>query len=257
MVDLLKLLATPIVMILGSLMAGLALFVIPSRKSLKKAGLCLMAAGVSILYLFSIEPVSNLFVYSLESRYRPYQRGSQPDLDMMVILGGGFIPSGDLRKSAEASRSTYSRLFNGVEIFKQSGAKVLVLSGGTILRDCRDSDAEVMKDLAVKLGIPGSAIITEAGSRNTMEQADETARLFPPNGKRRIGIVTSAVHMLRAETTFRKRYPKDIIVSIAVNYMAHSPNCNLTIVSFVPSPENLLQTSNAIHELIGMVWYSL
>lgn len=44
-------------------------------------------------------------------------------LDLHLFQVGG------LRKDPEASGTTYSRLFNGVKIFKKSNAKFLVLSG--------------------------------------------------------------------------------------------------------------------------------
>jgi uncharacterized SAM-binding protein YcdF (DUF218 family) len=254
----LKLLFNPVVFILSFLMCALILIAGSRRKPwAKKAGFFLIVMATVAMYLFSIRPVSNLLAYSLESRYGPPSKKVLSNLDIIVILGGGFLPSDVFRECPEASGATYSRLFNGVEIFKQSGAKTLVLSGTCPWAGSGESDAEIMKGLAVKLGVSESRIITEAKSRNTMEHVMELAKLFPPDKKTRIGIVTSAMHMLRSERAFRKKFAKDDIVPIPVGYFSYPPDCAFYITSFVPSADNLAQSGMAFHELIGMIWYFL
>jgi len=100
----------------------------------------------------------------------------------MVILGGGIYPSGSFRAYPEASGATYSRVYNGVVLFKQSSAKILVFSGGGLSRE-KECEADVMKSLALNLGVPQEKIVTELNSRNTMEQVSELAKLFPPTQK--------------------------------------------------------------------------
>lgn len=168
-------------------------------------------------------------------------------------MGGGIYPPDELRKSPEASGVTYSRLFNGVEIFKQSGAKVLVLSGAGGEQN-NESEAEVMKNLAILLGVPEDKIIIESKSQNTMEQAIELAKLFPPQENKRIGIVTSAMHMPRAVQAFQEKFPKENIVPIPVGYISSSPEYSLN--SFVPTADAFMRSTDAIHEEIGMIWYS-
>jgi uncharacterized SAM-binding protein YcdF (DUF218 family) len=112
-----------------------------------------------------------------------------------------------------------------------------------------------MKRLACELGVPESDIITERKSGTTMENAAELAKLHRSAEQRRIGLVTSALHMLRSEKTFKKHFPNDIIVPIPVNYLYspdwYYPEC------FVPSTGSLSKSNYAIHEFIGMVYYSI
>jgi len=172
----------------------------------------------------------------------------------MVILGGGVMSSGGLRKYPEASGATYSRVFNGVKVFQQSGAKVLVLSGAGEQRDS-ETNAEVMKDIAIALGIPENKIITEGESNNTMEHAIELAKLFPPEERMWIGIVTSALHMKRAVFAFYKKFPQNGIIPIPVGYIYSTPAWSFD--SFIPSADVFDTSSYAIHEWIGMLWYCL
>lgn len=257
MIDLLKLLSTPIVLIILFLTCGLILVADNRRRPrVKETGFFLIVIATLVLYLFSIKPVSNLLAYSLEAKYRPPSKEALSNLDIIVVLGGGFIPSGAFRKNPEASKGTYSRLFNGVEMFKQSSAKALVLSGACPWPS-KESDALVMKELAIKLGLPEDLIITEAKARNTMEQAAELVKLFPPDRRMRIGIVTSAMHMLRAERAFVKKYPRNAITPLPVDYASCPPDYDFGIKIFIPSADNFSLSSFVIHELVGMIWYSL
>jgi uncharacterized SAM-binding protein YcdF (DUF218 family) len=173
-------------------------------------------------------------------------------LDVVVILGGDIYNSGGFRQNPEAGGVTYSRLFNGVRIFKQSGARTLALCGGGLVQST-ESEAEVMKSLALELGIQESKIITETKSSNTMENAAELAKLLSSTEKKQIGLVTSALHIPRSEKAFRKQFPNDTIVPIPVNYIYSSGRHN--IISFIPSIDALSASNSAIHEWIGIIWY--
>jgi len=226
MVHLLKSTSTPIVWILALLSFGLILAKCFRKKPLSKLGWVLVLLGTLTLFLFSIRPVSNLLVYPLECRYKLPPAEVLLTLDFVVVLDGGFYPSGGFQEYPEAGGVTYSRLFNGVKVFKQSGARTLALCGGDPMQS-GETGAEVMKSLALELGVQENRIITDTRSRNTMENAAELAKLLSSTEKRRIGLVTSALHMLRSEKTFRKRFPKDTIAT----------------------------STYALHEWIGIVWY--
>jgi len=160
--------------------------------------------------------------------------------------------SGGFREYPEVGGITYSRLFNGIRIFKQSGARTLALCGGSLIPNT-ESEAEVMKALALELGIEENKIITETESHNTMENAAELAKLLSSTEKRRIGLVTSALHILRSEKAFRKQFPNDTIVPIPVNYIYSPDQHNLR--SFVPSADAFATSNYALHEWIGIIWY--
>jgi uncharacterized SAM-binding protein YcdF (DUF218 family) len=181
----------------------------------------------------------------LECRYELPSDEVLSDLDIVVILGGGVNLAGDLREHTEASWATYARVFNGIRVFKQSGAKTVALSGA--------GEADVMKMLACELGVQESKIITEARSGTTIENATELAKLLSATKQRQIGLVTSALHMLRSEKTFKKIFPDDTIVPISVNYICSPFRCNPE--NFIPSTSTLSKSNYAIHEWIGFLYY--
>jgi uncharacterized SAM-binding protein YcdF (DUF218 family) len=175
-------------------------------------------------------------------------------LDLVVVLGAGYYPSGGFRESAEPSGLAYARVFGGVKAFKNSGARALAFCEGW-RDDARESGAEVMKALAIELGVQEDKIITEDKSQNTMENATELKRLLAPKGQRHIGLATSALHMSRAERTFRQVYATDTIVPIPVNYL-YTPQKRY-LESMIPSARALQTSSEAVHEWIGMFWYTI
>jgi uncharacterized SAM-binding protein YcdF (DUF218 family) len=252
--SLLKAISTPIIWILLLIIAGTIVLRRLCKHSKLRVGWYLIVFGICILLFLSLGPISNLLVYSLESQYEAPPKEVITKVNIMVILGGGFCSSGGFRKSPEASGTTYSRMFNGVKFFKQDKTRVLVLSGAGRKSD-GETEAEVMKDLAIALGVSEDKIITECKSRNTIEHAIELAKIFPPTEKLYIGIVTSALHIPRAVQAFRKEYSQDEIIPIPVGYIYTPPVYNFK--SIIPSVDAFVKSSYAIHEWIGMAWYSI
>lgn len=254
MLDLMKSASTPIVWVLALIALGLILAKCLRKRWAPRLGWFLVFSGLLLLYVFSIAPVAKLLTWSLERRYRLPSHQEMSTLDMVIILGGGLEDSGGFRESAEASGITYSRLVSGVRIFKRSGARKLILSGGGS-PDSAESEAGVMKDLACEMGVEESRIVTEQESYNTIEQAVRLAELLSGAKDRRIGLVTSALHMLRSEKAFRSKFPEDTIVPVPVNYLYKPPRWRVECI--IPSVKALSASTCAVHEWIGLIWYSI
>jgi uncharacterized SAM-binding protein YcdF (DUF218 family) len=250
----LKSFATPVVWVLVLLVLGLVLTRQARRQRLFTVGRLLLLMSLALLLALSLKPVANFLTYPLESRYRQPSPEVLAKLDIVVVLGGGIYPSGGLRQEAELSEYAYPRLYHGVQVFKQSNAGLLAVCGGPS-REGTESEGETMKAMAMSLGIPEEKILAETRSRDTFENAANLARLLPAGQGRRIGLVTSAIHMLRSHGVVARQFPQDTIVPIPVSY-AYDP-LDWRIKSFVPSAGNLEQSTIALHEWIGLPWYSL
>ena len=177
MVELLKGFATPVVWVFTLMVLGLILTRRLPKKRRYKLGRWALLLGTCILFLLSTKPISDCLVYSLECQYRMPSDEVLSTLDIVVILGGGMYPREGFRKWSELSGPAYSRLCNGVRIFKQSGAGTLALTGGGPEGKI-ESEADVMKVLALELGVPENRILIETESRNTMENAVNLAKMF-------------------------------------------------------------------------------
>ena len=110
------------------------------------------------------------------------------DADAIVVLG--------CRGSAALKR----RLDRGIELFQDGAAPLLVLSGGGA---GPVPEAELMRGAAIARGVARTALLIEPSSRNTLENARETARLLRSRGFGSVVLVSDQVHLPRASVLFR------------------------------------------------------
>ena len=249
----LKVLATPIVWVVLLMVVGLPL-ARSGRKRRARVGWWLLLAGTTVLVLFSLDPVANLLTYSLESRYPSPPPESLGTLDVVAVLGSGVYPSGYLRRYPELARESWPRFYHGVRYFRESGADVIAFCGG-VSRDDSEPEAEVMSAMAAYLGVPEESIVIEPESQNTMENAVGLAERLPPGEGRRIGLVTSATHMLRAKSVFETVFPRDEVVPIPV-YSKYNPADRIW-KRFIPGVGHLDKSTMALHEWLGILWYAV
>jgi len=253
--DLLKPLVTPLMLILIGSLSGIIMLEKYKKISFRaRLGWYCGAISWIIAVVLSFNPVAHVLIYSLEAQFKPVQEEQLKKFDAVVILGGGLLPAGGLRKYPEPNGNTYARVFQGVAVFKQSGAKTLVVSGSSLDPE-KGTEADVMRGIAVSLGVPPEVILMEAKSRTTMENANETCKILSPAVYSRIGLVTSAMHMKRSFKTFQKVFPSGAVIPVPVNYIS-SP-LKLTYRMFIPSTDALCASTEAIHEWIGLIWYFL
>jgi uncharacterized SAM-binding protein YcdF (DUF218 family) len=111
-----------------------------------------------------------------------------PIADAIVVLG--------CRPSAGLTR----RLDRGIHLFRAGAAPLLLLSGGG---SWPVPEAEIMRRMALARGVPEAALLVEPLSRDTVENAWETARLLRPRGGRRVLLVSDRAHLPRAALLFR------------------------------------------------------
>ena len=114
--------------------------------------------------------------------------------DAIVVLGCRVDPDGS------ASAGLIRRLDRGIRLFQDGAGPLLVLSGGGA---GPVSEAESMRRVAVAGGVPRAALLVEPGSRDTVGNARETARLLRSRGVRSVLLVSDRTHLPRAALLFR------------------------------------------------------
>lgn len=251
---LIKSFAMPLVWVLGLLVVGLVLMKCSRRRRAPKVGWVLVFVGTLLLLVFSFPPFANMLTYSVESRVPVPDGEVLSSLDAIVVLGGGGFPSGGFRSEAELSGRSYPRLYHGVRLFQQGHAEAIAFCGGEI-REGKEAEAEIMKAMALQMGVPAEKIITETASTNTYENAAGLAELLGGGSNRRIGVVTSATHVLRSAQTFARHFPDDTIVPIPVHHQ-YDPD-PWRIKNLRPTIEAFAQSTGALHEWIGLLWYRI
>jgi len=215
----------------------------------KKSGVLVLFLSIVLLYGASIFPVANYLCYYLEKDYIKSQSDAAQNIDVLVVLGSGAQDINSLNNTFP-SEVTSVRLLSAIDFYNKKGAKYIVCSGkgsGKI------TEAEVMSQLAQKLGVPKEKIRIEATSMNTWASAVEINKMFA-NKNISIGLVTSAFHLKRAEKEFKK-YFNNVVPFPANYYYASSPE-NI-FVKYAPQTSSLSKTSLALKELAGQIWYSV
>ncbi|MBP6097416.1 MAG: YdcF family protein [Methyloversatilis sp.] len=176
--------------------------------------------------------------------------GSDADSDLsgaqaIVILGGGTHSNLTDYGGETVSALALERLRAGARLARERGLPVLV-SGGIVWEG--RPEAEMMKDALAEYGVTVSWV--EARSRDTGDNARESARRLGEEGINRVAVVTHAFHMRRSMEQFRRAGLTPIAVPTIVR---RAPDVDAT--DFIPNMRALQQSGYALHEWLG--WAAL
>jgi len=216
----------------------------------KRLGATLMVLSMLSLYLFSVPYVAERLVRSLGL---PPALGAaeleRPRAQAIVVLGSGRYPGapeygGDTVSAAGLVRLRYAALLH-----KSTGLP-LFLSGGAVYGEQSPEAILMAQYLQDSLGV--SARWTEISSRNTAENASNSAAILSGEGVGTVYLVTHAWHMPRAAAAFEKAGLEVIPAPTGFpSTTAGKPGW----AQWLPGVDALQTTTVALHELIGMQWY--
>lgn len=135
---------------------------------------------------------------------RPYRNDPfvEAPFDAIVVLGGGAKeaphPHYELRLSGD-------RILLGARLHRAGKTAVLVTTGTAIEGFSTTFDGTAAtRRMWEDVGVPSEAILQLDRTRTTSEEASRVAEVARVRGWRRIGLVTSAWHMRRAERLFQR-----------------------------------------------------
>lgn len=97
-----------------------------------------------------------------------------------------------------------ARFQEGVNLYERGMGRFLVFSGAAF--DNGTSNADVMRALALRRGVPSSAILEERLGEDTWGNAVYTREVLEEHGLRSAILVTSPYHARRAKLTFDAAY---------------------------------------------------
>src|SRR5262249_22449780 len=109
-----------------------------------------------------------------------------------------------------------------------------------------------MPSLLLEFGVPPAALILDTKSRNTRENAVNTAAIFKARGWRSGILVTSAAHMPRALAAFQQ---------VGLNVVPATPGIQAGLTQFHGrldlrvNNEAFQRTTQAIKEMVGLLIY--
>ncbi|MBC7189792.1 YdcF family protein [Candidatus Aerophobetes bacterium] len=216
------------------ILAG-AIFLIFLKR--KNSGRLLIILGLSLYYLFSITPISDLLLYPLENKYPDLKEEDVEKSDIAVLLLGG--------KEADVLRAS--------EIFRLSSLKnhkIKIIISGTHPLYPEKREALDVKKFFIERGLKEENIAIEEHSRNTWESARNIKKIVKDKP---FFLVTSAYHMERAIREFEKVGTKPIPAPTDFKIKEEKYN----FLDLLPDAQNLRNCGLALHEYLGILWYSL
>ena len=228
------------------LLAALGLVLMRFRR---RAGYCIAALALGLLYLASTSLVSSPLTRSLQTV--PPLDLSLPALEAeaIVILGSGVYADAPEYGGDSLGGSALARLWYGRWLYRRLGVPILV-TGGSPQGTAR-SEAELMREVFEEdFGI--AVAWTESRSNNTGENAVYSYEILNAEGIDRILLVTHAVHMPRAKRAFEKA--GFTVIPAPTVFATSRP---LSVRDFLPRSGALSGTSSALREWLGRLWYEV
>lgn len=138
-----------------------------------------------------------------------------------IVVLGGMASENKYNGLPRFSRSS-DRFWQGYYLLKTGFADTLLISGGLgSLFDDQRSEGELWEEYLQRTGLMDENIMIESASRNTYENAVNSAALFEREHRtKRIILVTSAFHVPRARACFEKQgfdvevFPADPVAGV-------------------------------------------
>jgi len=197
--------------------------------------------------------VSYFVIGSLEWWYRPLNE-RPPDVEAIVVLSSEKRPPDNVRPYAVLGEESMYRCLHAARLYRHGPPCPVLVSGGKVIADDPGPTlAELMQDFLHSHGVADEDLIVEPGSRNTYENALESAALLRERGIERIVVVADAMDLLRADLCFRKQGFEPVMAGTnhrAARWQWHAFN-------FLPSPGAAKGIERATHEWLGIAWYWL
>jgi uncharacterized SAM-binding protein YcdF (DUF218 family) len=162
---------------------------------------CLLLA-LLLLLVFGTDPVPDTLVRTLETRYKPVS--PLPHVDAVIVLSGAVNLKISTPEYIEFGEGV-ERILAGIRLVQEGYGDVLIISGGSgNIYDQTKSEAILLRQFAIDLGVPEENILIDANSRNTHENAVNTKAILEQHGISGSILVTTASHLPRSMGCFKK-----------------------------------------------------
>ena len=169
----------------------------------------------------------------------------------IVVLAGGSQRYSNQGSGVEfVSEASALRALEAARIYHLLSDPLVITSGWTMPERTR-SEAALLADALISLGVPAGRIIREARSMNTREHAIYVPTVLRQHGVERFVLVTSATHIRRAVRAFEAQQLHPVPSMSAMR----SSRPRRGMRDWWPGGDNLYISGQAIYELFGLVYY--
>lgn len=130
------------------------------------------------------------FALSLRAILQNARADARTSADVILVLGAAVYPG------ERASPALHARTRTGIDVYEQGYARHIIVSGG--LGAYAPSEAEVMRRIALGMGVPEETIFLEDQSHSTVENFENSARMMAEHGWKSALVVSDPYHVYRA-----------------------------------------------------------
>lgn len=208
----------------------------------------------AVLIIFSNPFLANEIIKAWEMTPISSNTIEQP-YDVGILLGGS-LRTYDQQYERPIYSQSVDRLLQTIALYKSGKVKKILLSGGSGSPTRPDErESEIILKVLEQTGIPKEDILVENVSRNTYENAVQSALILKnkfPGGK--FLLITSAFHMRRSIACFNKAGLKTTMYP--VDPRAHN-NIYTPENALFPHAGALLIWDAMVHEWIGLISYKI
>jgi uncharacterized SAM-binding protein YcdF (DUF218 family) len=205
-------------------------------------------AALAWLWLWSTPAASLALRSHIESQHPDVPVASMQTADAIVVLGGSVRPPDSPARLVDLAGGA-DRVWHAARLYNAGKAPLILLSGGSDPAYSVMSEAQAMQVFLRDLGVPDSAMLLEQESRNTRQNAENSARLLHQRGFNRILLVTSALHMERARREFESR-GLEVIPAVIDREAGEPPPMPWR---YLPDADALSASARALKELVGQL----
>lgn len=235
---------SPVPMILLLLLFALLVLV---RGKQRWFGILCLLLGMATLFISSFSPLISPLMEQQEMQYPTYEQTAKSH-DYVAVLGAGHQTVDNQPVTSELTPTAIVRLTEGIRIYRMNPGSRLIFTGFHGIVADVVSFPDKLKELAVALGVPETDILTFNGPRDTAEEAQLIASLFPASD---LVLVTSASHMPRAMALFQGA---GLDPTPAPTHHLSKPTIHKW---HFPDGITLAKTEYWFHEQLGQLWARL
>ncbi len=251
------LLLDPIALIFLTSLATIAVLFRRRGRSLWRSILnwrfALVLLWLALFLTCSAPSIVNPLLTTLEDQYADSiscEAGSH-----LVMLGGGV--DSRVRSDMEFERMSSSTMARASATARIAAAEpqLRIVAAGGALQEI--TEADVIANYWIALGIENDRILREGWSTNTRENAVSVARLLETESvEGPVRLVTSAMHMPRALMTFRIELNRRGLEVCPVS-VDRQALINMPLGAWIPQTTALVKFSKWLHEIAALAVYRL
>lgn len=225
-----------------------ALGYVVSRFRRGRGGWMFYGAAFVLLVASAGGPLPVWLITRLQAPYATRPNITWAPRNAIVVLGVGdslIVATGEVTPTVYAG----NRLVESYTLYrecKQTGNDCKLIVSGGDPSNVGKTEAAVYGDILLRMGVDRDDLMREAHSMNTWQNAQFVQPMLNAYAPQRVVLVTSAMHMRRAQTFF-EHFGIDALL-VRADYVGSR-------FTWLPNSQSLMLTDAALHEYAGVLVY--